>query len=299
MYYKTLLIYSLLSTSPLLAFQDSDIDGVKDSMDLCPDSSFDLLVDAQGCASNQKPKKRESDKYYGALTLKLGNTFRTDEYYEDENYLDLYANYRYHQWDIAISNSQSTTKSSSTEDNSDSDSDIYLSTGYSFTLPQSKIRLSIGTKIVDDNEYDSSSTKQGRGIGSYSQEVISDDENPIENRDNDYFVGLNYSYFLNNKQDLFAYYGYTQSGDSSNYDYENYSSFSLGTGYAFSPKLYTAISYNYTGSIYQNADAEERITAYGSYGFSKNIFATASYSYGLDEYSYDHAFALALGFYFQ
>ena len=40
------LIFSLaLVNTLLIGYEDSDIDGVDDSIDLCPDTSFDKLVD--------------------------------------------------------------------------------------------------------------------------------------------------------------------------------------------------------------------------------------------------------------
>jgi len=299
MRYTSIPLIFLLFSAMASAFQDGDLDGVADQFDRCPNTPFDELVNKQGCAVNEQAKK-PYHPYWGALTLKIGNTFRTDEEYDDENYLNLYANYRYRKWDLSISNAQLTTKSSNTEDNSDSDSDIYISTGYTFALPKSNLKLSVGSKIVDDTTSSTEVTSRLQGSGRFSQSVTQETTSTSdESRDNDYFASMNYNYRLSPKHDLFAYYGYTISGDSDTVDYEDYSSFSLGTGYAISSNFYTALSYNYTGSIYPDGEAEEGITWFNSYRFSKNVFATASYTYAIDDYSYDNSLALALGFYFQ
>ncbi len=269
MYYKTVFLTLLLSSS-LFAFQDNDIDGVEDTIDRCSNTPFDAFVDKNGCAVNISKKSSNSD-YWGAVTLKVGSSIQRDDEYEDDEYVDLFANYRYHNWDISISNSRSTTKSTLTEDNSDSDNDIYLMGGYSFPLANARLKLSAGTKMVDNSN----------------------------SRDDDYFTGLNYDYFVNSKQDIFLYGGYTFSGDDDTIDYEDYSSFSIGTGYAVTPSFYSAVSYNYTGSNYPDEDAQEGLTWYNSYSFNKNIFATASYTYGLDDYSYDNTFRFGLGLYLQ
>jgi hypothetical protein len=293
-----LLLFSVSAS----AFQDSDIDGVSDAIDLCPNTPFEALVNSKGCSTSQDTHSSslKTPTYLGALTLKIGDTLRSDEYYDSENYLDFYANYRYLNWDISISNSRGTTTHSYTEDNSDTDNNIYLSTGYLFPLPKSSIKFSIGTKIVDDTENSSANSIQRNNYAIFNRSSsIIEDDTLVESRDNDYFASMNYNYNVTAKQNLFLYYGYTLSGDSKSIDYEDYSSFSLGTGHSFGKSFYSALSYNYTGSIYSNVDAEQGITWFNSYNFNKNIFATASYTYALEDYSYDNTLSFALGFYFQ
>jgi hypothetical protein len=270
MYYKKTLFLTLLLSSTLLAFQDHDIDGIEDSLDRCPNTPFEAFVDKNGCAVNIN-KKASNSNYWGALTLKVGSTIQRDDEYEDDEYVDLFANYRYHNMDISISNSRSTTENSITDDNSNSDNDIYISAGYNLLLSDARLKLSAGTKIVDDSN----------------------------SRDDDYFMGLNYDYFVNSKQNIFLYGGYTFSGDDELIDYDDYSSFSIGTGYTLTPAFYSAISYSYTGSNYPDGDAEEGVTWYNSYSLNKNIFLTAAYTYGIDDYSYDNTFRLGLGLYLQ
>jgi len=106
---------------------------------------------------------------------------------------------------------------------------------------------------------------------------------------------MNFNYLLNTKQDLFLYVGHTLSGDSNDVDYEDYSSFSIGTGYSLTESWYSALSYKHTGSIYPDGDAEQGLAWFNSYSFNKNLFATAAYNYALEESSYDHTFSLALG----
>jgi hypothetical protein len=295
-------MFLLLFSTGASAFQDSDIDGVSDAIDLCPNTPFEALVNSRGCSTQQESglAQKKENSYVGALTLKIGDTLLSDEYYDSENYLNLYANYRYHNWDVSVSNSRTTTSSSYTEDNTNSDNNIYLSTGYTFTLPKSSLKLSLGTKIVDSDSSSSEVFQRDRGNGRVNtQESMTVDDTLLDTRDDDYFASVNYNYNLSDKQNLFLYYGYTSSGDSKSTDYEDYSSFSIGTGHSFGKSLYSALSYTYTGSIYSNVDAEQGITWFNSYNFNKNIFATASYTYALEDYSYDNTLAFALGFYFQ
>jgi len=290
---KYIILIFLLLSNIALSYQDLDIDGVDDSIDRCPNTPFDELVDENGCSTTEKPTTN-----YGHLTLKVGTDTFTDKTYKDDTSLNLYANYRYNSWDISISNSRATTNSGYSEDNLYSDNDIYLSLGHSFIVPKNSIRLSIGTKIAGDiDNTQTTYISQGRGRGR-GRNSVNNTQTIDNSRDNDYFASLNYSYLLNTKQNLFLYYGYTLSGDSESVDYEDFSSFSIGTGYMFTPNWYSALSYNYTGSIYPDGDASQSIDWFNSYNFTKNIFATAGYSYALEDFSYDNRFSVALGFTF-
>ena len=284
---KIVLIFLLL-TNYALSYQDLDIDGVDDSIDMCKDTPFDELVDKNGCSKSQKPTTD-----YGHLTFKIGTDIFTDKEYEDDSSLNLYANYKYNSWDISVSNSRSTTSSAYSEDNSYSDSDVYISLGYTLSYPKNILKLSVGTKLagdIDDTTHiENTSGGHGRRGGNHTTQSVD------ESRDDDYFASINYNYLLTTKQNIFAYYSYTVSGDSKSIDYEDYPSFSIGYGYSFTPKWYSALSYNYTGSIYKDTDASQSIDWFNSYSFTKNIFATAGYSYALEDFSYDNTFSLALG----
>lgn len=293
MKYTSITLTFLLLSGVSVAYQDYDIDGVEDSIDSCPNTPFDILVNDKGCPDTGEKTTTTADNYGGNFTFKVGTDISTDETYESDNSLNLYANYAYRNWDISASNSRSTTNNSTyTEDNSYGNNDIYLATGYMFSLPSSQLKLSVGTKIADSEE---STTISSRQQGRFNTIVT---EESIASRDNDYFASMNFNYLLNPKQDLFFYLGHTLSGDSSDTDYEDYSSFSVGTGYAINKSWYSAVSYNYTGSIYTDGDPEQGLAWFNSYNFSKNLFATAAYNYALEDFSYDHTFSLALGVHF-
>ena len=229
----TLLLFSIGAE----AFQDNDIDGISDALDLCPNTPFEALVNSNGCSLQQKSSltQKKEERYWGALTLKVSDTMLSDESYDSENYLNLHANYRYRKWDVSLSNSRATTSRSYTEENSNSDDNIYLSTGYTFTIPKSSIKLSVGTKIVNSDASNSDSIPRERGYGRGQNQTNTSviDDSSLDERDDDYFASLNYNYNLTDKQNIFLYYGYTLSGDSQKTDYEDYSSISLGTGRSF------------------------------------------------------------------
>jgi hypothetical protein len=136
-----LLFFILLSTFAL-SYQDLDIDGVDDSIDKCLNTPFDETVDENGCSKTQKI----SNSYYGDLTLKIGMDYYMDKEYENDNSLNLYANYQFNNWDFSISNANSNIN------NSNNSNDIYLFLGYGFDLDKNYIKLSMGTKIKNNNK---------------------------------------------------------------------------------------------------------------------------------------------------
>ncbi len=272
----------LLATQLAYGFQDKDLDGIEDRYDRCPNTPFDAKVDKYGCAV----KKTDTNIVNKGLTLRIGTIYRTDDVYDDDSSMNFYAGFYYDVWDFSISNIRSMTKSDYNQDYSNTDNDIYLSAGYTFYMPSTALKLSIGTKITGDD--DSSQSRQGKYTFSQND----------ESRDNDYFGAVSLDHFISAKQDLFLYYSYTRSGDSPSYDYQDYSSFSIGSGYQFTRDYYSAISYNYTGSIYEDGDAEESLLWYNSYNLTKNLFLIASYSYALKDFSYDNTFTFAVGVHF-
>jgi len=278
----SLVTISLISS--IYAFQDQDLDGIEDKYDICPNTPFDAKVDKYGCSLTPQKTKKMSDKH---LTLIVGTTLRQDDRYDDDDSLNFYANYQFSNWNIALSNTRSMTSTDYNEDYVNNDNDIYVSLGYTTYMPSTLLKFSIGTKITSNSDNDSSTKR-------YPFDSYNDNEKS-QDRDNDYFAAINLNHFLTKKQDVFIYYSYTNSGDSESYNYEDYSSFSIGSGYQVTPAFYSALSYNYTGSIYQDGEAQENIAWYNSYNFNKNFFVTGTYSYALDDYSYQNSYTISIG----
>jgi len=272
----------LLFAMQAYAFQDYDIDGVEDSIDRCANTSFDAIVDKHGC-----PIATDKKKYFGKFMLSIGTQILKDEIYKDTNALSLIANYRYKDFDITLSNIQSTTMGSYVENNFNDTEDIYLGIGYSVLFERSSLKVSVGTRFLSSSNHETNSSKvpsgegRGRGRGKGKQ--------------NDYYSSLNYSYQINTAQNFFLFGAYTLTGDTPAQNYENYGSFSVGTGYSISREFYSSIAYNYVGSISADTEAEQSLSLFGNYRFNENLFASATYKYALDELSYDHSLLLLLG----
>ncbi len=270
-YLKIILPLLLIYSSTLFAYQDYDIDGVEDRYDRCPDTPFDKLVDAYGCPEN--------DAYRGSLTLKVGSDVYVDEEYDSVNSLNFFINYKYNEWDVSISNASYALFD--TQSNSVSDSgDIYVNVGYLFKKEKLSMRATLGYKFSTADIDEVADTYMGTG-------------------ENDYLSGINISYLIRERQNVFLYYGYSVIGDSEEYDYENRSSYSIGSGYAITDRWYSALSYEGSNSIYSDLDDYRAISWFNSYSFSETFFTTLNYSYALDDLSYDHSFSIKLGVTFE
>jgi len=265
MKYFKLYLLSLLLTSSAFAYTDNDIDGVDDSVDQCLNTPFDVLVGENGCAFGKKNN--------GALTLKIGTDISFNKPSDSSTNLNFFANYSYNNWDTSLSNSNYTSYDNVSGGSSKA-GDLYLSAGYLFKYDALHTKLSLGSKIATADE--------GVGTG-----------------ENDYFASVNLNYYVSPKQDFFLYYGYTMSGDSAEIDYEDFSSISVGVGYAMSDKWYSGISYDYSGTNIAYGESYKAFSWFNSYSFTEHFFATVNYAHGLDDFSYDHTLSLKLGVTFE
>jgi hypothetical protein len=256
-------LFVLVSTM-LFAYSDSDIDGVDDSIDLCPNTDFDILVDENGCPQS---------KYFpGKIIFQIGSDTSFNEIDETISNLNIYANYMIKEWNFSISNSNYQVTNLA---NDMTDNDLFLTAGYTFVKDNIRTRFSLGTKF-DLSSRDSSD----------------------EERDNDYYASMNIEYFFKEKQNVFFYYSYTISGDSDKIDYSNFQSISAGYGYSITDKWYTALSYNFSQNYYPNTDDYKALSLFNSYQFTKNTYATLNYAHTFDDISYSHIVTFNIGVYF-
>lgn len=277
----------LLCTSSSFAFQDSDLDGVEDTLDRCPNSSFDELVDQKGCAKNQTQKID-----LGTLTLRINNDFYTDSTYGDDHSLNLFTYYRYHAWSLSLSNYQNNTDSSYSDGTLADTNDLYLTVGYLKSFSQATLQFSVGTRFISD--VDVTTTQSIGGKGRFDRNATQVTQTETLEQKNDYYTGINLHYLLANKQSLFGYLGYTLSGNE-----ENYVSFSIGTGRSINGKLYTSLSYHYAQASFSEGEDQQSLSWFNSYSFTPSVFGTLNYSYGLNNLAYDHSLSLGLGISFQ
>ena len=253
----------LLLILQLNAFEDDDIDGVENSQDLCPNTSFEETVNEQGCPENQN--------YWGQITLTVGSDINSDESTTTD--YNFFSNYNYHAWEVSLYSSQQSSLDSNNNE-SQSAGDLYLSSGYGITKESLYSKLTFGIKIPTGSS-------------------------EISTEEYDYFASLSVNYALNEKTALLSSISYTDTGDNNETTYNNPLGYSLGIGYMVNEKWYSSLSYQQSNSIYRDSEDYKSISLFNSYNFSDKFFGTLSYTKGLDDLSYDQTISLRLGVTFE
>ena len=148
----------------LYGYSDSDIDGVADSLDRCPNTPFEVLVDATGCDLNRTD--------WGRLTLQLDAERLVASSQDRLLTYNLTLNYTYQQWGVGVS----TTRYDSTS----SEEALYLATHYTQRRESLTTQLLVGVKyytdgtLSQDNDYyttltlDYHPTQHANLFGSYT-----------------------------------------------------------------------------------------------------------------------------------
>jgi long-subunit fatty acid transport protein len=271
-----LLVTSL--SSALFAYSDSDMDGVDDAHDKCPNTPFTDLVDSNGC-SKKVLKVKQNNQHYDIIVganytgSNFVNTPAADTYSTS-----LQLDYYYKDFSLQATTSYyKTDDSSGYNDNGFNDS--FIGAAYNF-YPLQALTLRLGG---------------GALLPTY--------KTSLNNNNTDYVASLNMSYLLG-KWNLFAGYSYTQINDddvvldSSTIEYKNTNAYSAGIGYYITNQLYTSVAYNQTESIYKNVDDAKTLSVYAYYSIDKNWFMNFSYAYGLSDTASDNAVSIKLGYYF-
>ena len=216
-------------------YSDYDVDGVEDSIDICPNTPFDVLVDERGC--------EEGKNYYGALTLLSGTISAIDSETENLTNALLFINYRYHAWDISFSTFNDIQNTISNVPNT-----LYVTSGYRFE-PSNKLRakISLGTKqstLQNDyylaSSFDYTLNKQQNLFLYYSYTVAENSED--ENYNN--FHTLSFGTGRSLTQYWYSALSYDFSG-ASLANAEDYQTLSWANTFAFSTKYYFLTNYSY------------------------------------------------------
>jgi hypothetical protein len=261
-------------TSVVLFAIDSDLDGVDDSRDLCPNTSMSELVSATGCTIQTLGTQHHFDIVYGLnfydtnyLTLEktdtLSQTLQVDYYY---NKFSLQLNTSYYNSESAMYDESGMN-------------DTFVGAFYTFdSLKNTSVRLGAGF-------------------------ILPTYETPYNNNHTDYVASANISHTID-KINLFGAYSYTIVTDDNvknatdSIKYQNTDFISVGAGIYLTDKFYSSLAYSTSESIYKNEDNIDTASVYMFYTIDSNWFSTFNYAYGLSESASDNAFALRIGYYF-
>ncbi len=264
-----------LGSLTLFAFTDSDMDGVEDVVDKCPNTPIMDLVDANGCTIKSLIVDESFD-------IVLGLSYSEMNYRLNEN-TDTYtmsfqADYYRDDFSLQFSTSYYTSSDSVGYD-SNGMNDTTIAAYYRFK-PLPSLRIDGGIGVI---------------LPTY--------ESDLGNNNTDYTLSLNGSYSIK-KINLFAGYRYTLIGDDDIDDgttavsYRNTYAYSFGTGYYFTSSLYSSISYYRSDSIYRDVEAIRNISIYIFYSVDSHRFVTLNYARGLSDSTSDSYLALRIGYYF-
>jgi hypothetical protein len=260
---RKLYSFLLLIAIQLHAFEDDDIDGVENSKDLCPNTSFEDTVDENGCT--------EKLNYFGKVTLTLGTDINIDDSRTTD--YNFFSNYNYKAWDFSLYSSQQSSLDTNNNE-TQSSGDLYLSSSYGKSIENLYAKLTIGAKLATG-------------------------DSEVSTGENDYFTNLHISYAFKEKLALLSSLGYTLTGDSNETEYENSFGYSLGLGYMVNDAWYSSLTYQNSTSIYEDSDNYQSISLFNSYNFNDNFFATLNYTRGLDDLSYNEVVSLRIGVTFE
>ncbi len=275
-----ILIASCLLSSGLFAYSDSDMDGVANSVDKCPNTPLTDLVDINGCSIKKLSVKKASK---GHADIIIGANF-ADSNYATLNQTDTYSgslqmDYYYGNFSLQASTSYYTTKAKTYSEQGMNDS--FIGAAYNFR-PIKNLSLRLGA---------------GALLPTY--------QTSLNNNNTDYTGSASLSYTLA-KVNVFGGYSYTMINDddvvdttnNTSYIYQDTNSYSAGLGYYFTNKLYMSGAYNLSNSIYKGIEDIQTASLYGYYSIDKNRFLIFSYAYGLSDTASDNAFSLKAGYYF-
>jgi len=225
----------LTYSSYAYAYSDYDVDGVEDSIDLCPNTPFDVLVNEKGC--------KEGDVYRGTLTVLAGAISGIDSETENLSNLLFSMNYQYENWDISFSTFNDITNTISNVPDT-----FYITTGYQLISSEKfQAKISLGTKQTSvQNDYYAttflgykmSSTQDVFLLYSYTYAENSD----MEVYDNFHTVSVGTGKMLTDS--WYTSFSYDYAGSSLKY-IDDFQVISWGNSIAFYEKYYLITNYSY------------------------------------------------------
>lgn len=258
-------------TASLLAYTDSDMDGVEDQFDQCPQTLLSDLVDLNGCVIHSTGDTLHFDLILGAgyspinyASQKSADTFS----------LLLQSDLYWKEWWLQASTSRYQTNSDENTENGWDDTAINLL--YRF-VPSEKFSFHTGIGAVLPTY------KSG-----YNNEAI------------DYSFLSDFQYSITDKNALFGGYRYTwvNDTDTNTLRYQNTHEIHLGLTHQLSSISNLTISYHHNESIYKEIEAIRTIGIGYNQELGHHWFLGVDYNYGLSDSASDNAFSGQIGYYF-
>lgn len=262
----------LFMTMPILfAYIDSDLDGVADPTDQCPNTPISELVDIKGCSI----EALKSPHHYDIV---IGQSYSETDYNTNEktdtHSTTLQLDYFYKNFSAQVLTAYYSSESASYSDSGLTDTTL------------------AAYYLVPINH--SFSIRVGAGV------LLPTFDSTLNNNNTDYLAAISATYSIN-RVNLFAGYNFTKINDDDipNFvTYQNTHAYSAGVGYYMTNKWYTSASYYQSDAVYTSMEEIKSASLYNFYSLDKNWFTTLSYARGLSDSASDHAVSLRLGYNF-
>jgi len=291
----------------LYGYVDSDLDGVDDSIDRCPNTPFSDLVDKNGCTikslvknkksknvkevekiakqpiiiKSSKIKKRRVKNHHPSVKIEKTPT-KTKK--QSKNHFDI---------SLGISKFGSTTNETLSADWYHGDFSLSLFTAFDHSRSYNGSRFN-DSRIWGYYNYkynDSLMFKFGGGLIFPHIDGVGD-----KRVDAGLSTHISYSY---NKFNPYVGVSYKFTGiDNKEKWMKNSYSIYGGTGFYLTNKLYISGTYGFSSADYSGGEDIKTVSGYIYYGIDNNWFATASYLHNLDGLDYENGFSLSIGYYY-
>ncbi len=262
------ILFSMLIPLTLMAYHDSDLDGVADEHDLCPNSSLTDIVNQEGCTIEKLtlPKSQTQDHFDLIMGLnQTTTTYQNDTQLSQTLQLDYYHN-------------RITATLQTLHYQEDGMGDTTISLFYQ--LPEyGQLRVRMGASVI---------------LPTY--------DTAWNNNQTDYRLLASMQYPIQ-KLNLFAGGSYTFIGDEdinttrTQLKLQNNHNYYLGLGGYFIPKLYSSLIYSNTSSIYQEGETIKTLSLFGYYMINTHWFTQFGYTQGISDNASDQL-NLSVGYYF-
>ncbi len=264
-------LLSMMTVSALLAYTDSDLDGVLDEADQCPNTPITEMVDIKGCSL----QPLESEHRYDII---VGESFSQINYNTNEK-TDTYAttlqlDYFYKNFSLQALSAYYSSESAS-----------YSSSGITDTTLAAYYLIPVSEDFR---------IRLGAGV------VLPTFDSTLNNNNTDYIGSISATYSMN-RVNLFGGYNFTQINDDdipNLVTYQNTNAYSGGIGYYLTPKWYASTACYQANGIYEGIEDIKNISLYNFYSLDKNWFTSLNYAYGLSDSTSDHAVSIRLGYSF-
>ncbi len=269
---KKILLLSLVLCGHVLA-ADSDLDGVDDAYDKCPNTPFSDQVNAQGC-SMQSTQTTAANHY----DIIIGTGYLDTNYASQEKssttIQTLQADYYRGNFLAQLSSSYFNSSSSSFTDSGLGDTLLAL---YMKSTPNNGLTFQSGFGVL---------------LPTYNS--------GYHNESADYQGSLSFQYAPNDTINIFGGYSYTIVTDKdvpNTVTYQNTQAFYAGAGYNLSNKTTISSSYAQTQSMYVGTETIKTLSANLYYQLSTHWFTMIDYRYGLSDSASKNDLSARIGYF--